>query len=389
METTADVVIIGGGIVGASIAYHLTQEGAGRVLVLERECVQGLGSTGRATGGVRAQFSTPINVQLSLHSLEFIRTFQERTGVDPGYRANGYLFLATSAEQLQTLSRLAAMQRRHGYEDVHMVSREDVQRMVPLLFTDDVLGASFGARDGFIEPLSLLKGFTDRAVERGAQVLTDTEVLGIQVERGAVHGVTTRRGPIATRCVVNAAGAWAAAVARMAGVNLPVEPLRRHVAGTQPFPDLDDGTPMVIELGTSFHFRKDHGGGGGVMLLWNDPAEPRGEDLRFDLAWLRRVLPMAWRRLPRLREAQVSPRRSWAGLYEMTPDHHPVLGKAPGVEGLYLANGFSGHGVMHSPATGRLLAELIVHGEARTMDISPLGLERFARGELMEDIGVL
>ncbi len=386
---TADVVIIGGGIVGASIAYHLTEAGCRNVIVLERECLQGLGSTGRATGGIRAQFSTPINIRLSLYSLEAIRAFKDATGVDPHYRPYGYLFLATTEEQMQALRGLIAVQQRAGLKQVRLLGPEDVRELVPLVFTDDVVGASYCPTDGFIEPLSLLKGYSERAIERGAQVWLDTEALGIEMAHSAVCGVVTNRGTIATYCVVNAAGAWARRVARLAGVELPVEPLRRQVASTQPLPALPDETPMVIELGTGFHFRKDHLGGGGVMLLWSDPDEPYGEDVCFDLRWLRRVLPLAYRRLPCLRDTQISPRRCWAGLYEVAPDHHAVLGPVPGVAGLYLANGFSGHGVMHAPATGRLLADLIVNGKTALLDVSPLRIERFARGELLQETGVL
>jgi sarcosine oxidase subunit beta len=386
---TADVVIIGGGVIGASIAYHLTEAGCRNVIVLERECLQGLGSTGRATGGIRAQFSTPINIQLSLASLEAVRHFKDATGVDPHYRPYGYLFLATSDEQMQVLRTLVTLQHRAGLAPVQLLGPDEVRALVPQVYTDDVVGASYCPTDGFIEPLSLLKGFTERAVERGAQVWLDTEALGIELAHGAVCGVVTNRGTIATRCVVNAAGAWARQVARMAGIELPVEPLRRQVAGTQPLPTLPDETPMVIELGTGFHFRKDHLGGGGVMLLWSDPDEPYGEDVGFNLRWLRRMLPLAYRRLPCLRQTQISPRRCWAGLYEVTPDHHAVLGPVPGVAGLYLANGFSGHGVMHAPATGRLLADLIVDGRIKLLDVSALSIERFARGELLQETGVL
>jgi glycine/D-amino acid oxidase-like deaminating enzyme len=281
------------------------------------------------------------------------------------------------------------LQQREGLEPVRIVSRAEVQEIVPLLFSEDVLGGSFCAVDGLIEPLNILRGFTRRAVDRGAEVLREAEVRAIQVEKGAVHGIVTNRGAIDTRCVVNASGAWAKHVAARAGIDLPVEPLRRQVAGTQPLPILPDETPMVIELGTGFHFRKDHSVGGGALLLWNDPDEPYGERLDWETSWLKQVLPYARRRLPVLAETMVSPRRCWAGLYEMTPDRHPILGPAPGIEGLYLANGFSGHGVMHSPAVGRLIAEQILHGATRSLDVSSLGLERFARGELFEESGVL
>lgn len=388
LPKTAEVVIIGSGIVGASIAYHLTQAGYRDVWMLERECIQGLGSTGRATGGVRAQFSHLMDIQMSLYSIQFFQRFQEETGVDPGYRPNGYLFLATEKRQLETLRKLVTVQQQAGVRQAKLVDLEDIKAMVPLLLTEDVLGGSYCSIDGFIEPLSVMQGFTRRALERGAQLLLETEVTGLGIQGGKIQGVATNRGKIATHTVVNAAGAWARRVAALAGIDLPVQPLRRHVAGTQPFPALADEAPMVIELSTSFHFRKDHSSGG-VMLLWSDPDELSSEDLSFSTTWLKKTLELARRRVPAFKELQISPKRSWTGLYELTPDHHPVLGPVPGVEGLYVANGFSGHGVMHSPATGRLLAELITEGRTKLMDITLLSLTRFAEGKLIEETGVL
>jgi sarcosine oxidase subunit beta len=386
---TAEIVIIGGGIVGASIAYHLTQAGCNDVVMLERECVQGLGSTGRATGGIRAQFSHPIDIAMSLYSLDFIRNFKEETGVDPCYRSNGYIFLATTQSQMSELKSLVALQQSSGLKEVRIVSREDIKELAPILNVEDVLGGTFCSIDGFIEPLYLLKGFTEQAIERGAKVLLNTSATGIQLTESRIRGVETNQGRISTNTVVNAAGAWAKVIAAMAGVELPVEPLRRHVAGTQPFPDLPDETPMIIGLETGFHFRKDHHGGGGVMLLWNGQEEEYGENLHFDYDWLKKTLEFAKHRVPHFKKLQVTPRRCWSGLYEMTPDAHPILGKVSGVEGLYLANGFSGHGVMHSPATGKLLSELIIDGRAKLMDISSLSFDRFASGKLFAEQGVL
>jgi sarcosine oxidase subunit beta len=388
LPKTADVVVIGGGIVGASIAYHLTARGCRDVLIVERECVQGLGSTGRATGGVRAQFSHALDIQMSLHSIEFFKNFRESIGVDPAYCPNGYLFLATEPSQVSSLRELVALQHRAGLKEVRWMSRREIAAKAPFLFTDDVLGGSYCSLDGFIEPLNLLQGFMQKAVEQGARLHLETEVTGLHIQKGQIVGVETNRGTIATRQVVNAAGAWAKRVAAFAGIELPVEPLRRHVAGTQPFSALPDEAPMVIELATSFHFRKDQQSGG-VMLLWNDPEEPYGENLSFSTLWLKKLLDLARRRVPIFSELQISPKRSWTGLYEVTPDRHPILGQAPTVKGFYLANGFSGHGVMHSPATGRLLAELITEGRAKTLDITPLALERFSSGRLIPETGVL
>ena len=388
LPKTAEVVIIGGGIVGASAAYHLTQLGCRDVVMFERECIQGLGSTGRATGGVRAQFAHPIEIQMSLYSVEFFKRFQDETSVDPGYRPNGYLFLATAEDHMQSLQKLIALQQREGLKAVKLVDPKEIRRLAPFLHVDDVLGGSYCSTDGFIDPLNLLKGFSQKALERGARLYLDTKVTGIRLVNKKIQSVETNQGTISTHCVVNAAGAWAKHIASLIGIDLPVEPLRRHVAGTQPFPELPDEAPMVIELATSFHFRKDHQTGG-VMLLWNDPSESWGESLSFSTDWLKKMLTFARRRVPLFSELQISPKRSWAGLYEVTPDRHPILGPVLGIEGFYLANGFSGHGVMHSPATGKLLAELITQGRTKLLDIRSLGLERFQLGQLIEETGVL
>ncbi len=254
MANTADVVIIGGGVVGASVAYHLAEAGCSDVLIIEREAQQGLGSTGRATGGVRAQFATSINIRMSRYSIEFLSRFEEATGHTSGYEPAGYLFVATSEGHLEHLRGLRERQRTEGLTNVEIVSAEEIREMVPQLRTDDVFGGSFCQTDGFVIPLEIMLGFTARAVVRGAQVWLDTKVISIEVEHGRVSGVLTTRGHISTGAVVNAAGAWAAGVAQMAGVEIPVVPLRRHIVGTQPFDELPDKLAMDIDMSDGFHF---------------------------------------------------------------------------------------------------------------------------------------
>jgi sarcosine oxidase subunit beta len=385
-ETTADVVIIGGGIVGSSIAYHLTEAGCTNVLVIEREAHQGKGSTGKSMGGVRAQFATPVNIQMSLYSINFFAQFDEVIGHPADYRPHGYLFVATSQRHLDYLKANHARQRALGLTNVEFVSREDIIRTVPQLRDDDIAGGTFCPTDGFVDPHSVMMGFMLRARERGARLWLDTAVTGIEVEHDRVMGVVTSRGRVATSAVVNAAGAWAAEVARMAGVELPVEPLRRQLVPTEPFSNLPARFPMVIDMSTGFHFRRE---GLRILLAWNDPEETVGFKTDFDPSFIEKILTRAAARVPCLAEAEVNPQRAWAGLYEMTPDHHAIIGEAPALRGLFFANGFSGHGVMHSPATGRLISELILHGEARLFDATPLGVERFAEGRLLEETAIL
>jgi sarcosine oxidase subunit beta len=386
MAETADVVIIGGGIVGSSIAYHLTEAGCSNVLVIEREAHQGKGSTGKSMGGVRAQFATDVNIQLSLYSINFFSEFDETVGHPADYRPHGYLFVATTERHLEYLKTNRERQMALGLKNVALVSREEIVEMVPQLRDDDILGGTFCPTDGFVDPHSVMMGFMLRARERGARLWLNTSVTGVDVENGRVTGVQTTRGRILTNVVVNAAGAWAESVARMVGEELPVEPLRRQLVPTEPFDRLPARFPMVIDMSTGFHFRRE---GLRILLAWNDPEETPGFKTDFDPSFVEKILTRAAVRVPCLAEAQVNAGRAWAGLYEMTPDHHAIIGRAPTVSGLYFANGFSGHGVMHSPATGRLISELILHGESRLLDVSPLGVERFKEGRLLEETAVL
>ncbi|HEY0099929.1 MAG TPA: FAD-binding oxidoreductase [Pyrinomonadaceae bacterium] len=392
MQQTADVVIIGGGIVGASVAFHLAERGCTDVVVVEREAAQGLGSTGKATGGVRAQFATAINIRMSRYSIDFFTRFEETTGHACGYEAAGYLFVATSAEQFDYLQRTRERQLAEGLKNVELVGADEIARRVPGLRTDDVTGGSFCQTDGFIAPLRVLGGFTARATARGVRVQTETEVTGIEVEGGRVAGVQTTRGRISTRAVVNASGAWAAETARMAGVEIPVVPLRRQLASVRPAAPVPEGLPMVIDMSNGFHFRPEAREleSPGVLLAWPDETETPGFKTDFDPLFTAKVLQRARERVPHLvHGATLNESRCRAGLYELTPDHHAIIGEAPGVCGLFLANGFSGHGVMHAPATGRILAELILDGRAELMDVSALGAERFAQGRLIEETSVL
>lgn len=391
MAETADVVIIGGGIVGSSIAYHLAEAGCANVVIVERGAKQGLGSTGRATGGVRAQFSTAINIQMSLYSIDFFSRFEEATHYPSGYQPNGYLFVATSEGHLEYLREMRERQRAAGLETVEILDRADISAMVPQLRTEDVFGGSYCPTDGLIEPLKVMRGFTERAVEQGVRLWLGAEVTGIEIDRQAVSGVSTTRGRISTRAVVNASGAWAAQVASLAGLEIPVVPLRRQLVGARLAEDLPARLPMVIDMTDGFHFRRAHvpDGAPGVLMAWPDPLETPGFKMEFDPSFIEKIHERAVNRAPLLAQAAVDESLCRAGLYEMTPDHHAIIGEAPNVRGLFLANGFSGHGVMHSPATGRLISELILDKETRLLDIKALGLERFTEGRLIAETSIL
>lgn len=395
MIETADVVIIGSGIVGSSVAYHLAEQGCTNILVIEREAHQGKGSTGKSMGGVRAQFSTPVNIQMSRYSIDFFSRFDEVVGHPADYRAHGYLFCATSERHLEYLKANRARQIALGVNNVDLVSTDDILKFVPQLRVDDIIGGTFCQTDGFVDPHSVMMGFMLKARERGARLWLDTEVTGIETSdcdgstplySRQITAVNTTRGIVSTHTVVNAAGPWAAVVARMAGAELPVEPLRRQLVPTEPFADLPQRFPMVIDMSTGFHFRRE---GKGILLAWNDPEETPGFKTEFDPGFVEKILTRAADRVPCLAEAGVNPRRAWAGLYEMTPDHHAIIGPAPNVTGLFFANGFSGHGVMHSPASGRITADLILRGYSELIDTTQLSVERFAEGRLLEETAVL
>ena len=384
---TAEVVIVGGGIVGSSIAWHLTEAGCKNLLVLERESQQGKGSTGKSMGGVRAQFATAVNIRMSLYSIPFYAAFEERLGYPAGYRAQGYLFLATSDAHMAYLRTNCALQKSMGLSTVSLPGQRDISSWYPQLRTDDVVGGSFCTSDGFVDPYSAMIGFMTSATERGAKLWKNAEVAGLELDAaGAIAAVKTTRGTVSTPCVVNAAGVWAADVAALAGISLPVEPLKRMLVPSEPFAEFPHSAPMIIDMTNGFHFRPE---ALGFLLAWNDPEEHRSFNTDFDASFVEKVLTHAAYRVPCFERLPVNPKRGWAGLYEMTPDHHPVLGAVTEVPGLYLANGFSGHGVMHAPATGKVLADLITTGKTDLIDAGLLSLRRFAENKLIHESAVL
>lgn len=387
----AEIVIIGGGVVGASVAYHLTERGCRDVVILEREKMLGLGSTGKATGGVRAQFETDINIKLSLYSLDFFRDWD----FDCEYEPRGYLFLGTEEKHLEYLKRTVTRLHELGYDEVALVDPKTISDMVPGLNYDDVLGGSFGRRDGYINPLAVLEGFATTAALRGTRVVSGVAVRAIEVDNRRVKSVRTSDGLLECDKVVICAGAWAQHIAATAGVELPVEPQRRQIVWARAPKPLPHDLPMVIELGNGFHFRpardfafKDLNAETStfanheILFAYPDPDEPASFSTDFDEEFLEKVGEKAAHRAPFLNGSKIIYEKCRAGLYENTPDHHAILGGCE-VEGLYFANGFSGHGVMHSPATGRALAEIILDGDASFLDVSCLSLERFAKGELL------
>lgn len=378
---TADVVIIGGGCMGAATAYYLTLHGAGRVVLVEREAQLGTGSTGRNAGGVRHQFSDPANIALSRESIALFERFEEEIGHPIDFWQDGYVFLLSSEASVEAFRRSVALQRSLGL-DVAWLTAAEATAMTPGLDAAGVTAATFCAKDGIADPNGVTMGFVKAAQARGLSVLRETEVTGIDVVGARITSVQTSRGPIATRTVVNAAGPWAARVAAMAGAPLPISPERRHIFIAQPAAGAswDDApyagrTPrsrlMVIDFDTTFYFHRE---GAGLLFGMGDPTERPGFDTTVRWDFLPAVTEVAVTRLPALAEAAVT--HAWAGLYEMTPDHNPVIGPA-GFDGLYAVAGFSGHGFQQAPAAGRLLAEVVL-GRTPHLDLSPFAYARFA-----------
>ncbi|MCU0618489.1 MAG: FAD-binding oxidoreductase [Gemmatimonadaceae bacterium] len=382
LPPSAAVVIVGGGIIGTATAWHLAARGVTDVVVLDAAPAPGTGdgSTGRATGGYRAQYASAINVQLSLLARATLRDFATLTGVDPGYRPVGYLFLAHDAATLAALAAAQQVQHACGLHEAQLLTPEEAAAINPAVSLDGAVGAAWCPTDGTIRPLAMLRGFREGAERAGVRFAWGTRVTALVRGRdGRITHVVADGTRIACDVVVNAAGAWAAPLAALADVALPVVPTRRHVAVTEPLTALDDGFPMTIWTKDAFHLRVRDGR---ALLNWpTTPPAARPDALDLHAPWVETTWAIAQARVPALRTARLDPAAHWAGLYEMTPDKTAILDRAPGCDNLLLVNGSSGHGVMHSPALGRLAAELLVDGRATTLDVHPLRLSRFGEGD--------
>lgn len=382
LPRSADVVIIGGGVMGASIAYHLALRGQRNILLLEKEEFFGQGATGRCAGGVRYQFSTRVNVQLSLLSLPMLERFEEEIGQAIDYRQCGYLFLLTRPDDLISFRNALAMQNSLGVK-TEWLDGDEIRRRLPLMRLEDVLGGTFNPKDGIVDPNSVVMGYIRAAQRLGARAETGVAVTGIQVQGGKIRGLETDQGSVATPVIFNAAGPWAGLVGKMAGVEIPITPIRRQMFTTTPMPEIPPDFPFVIDFAQSLYFHRE---GPGLLIGMSNPNEPPGFDQNVDPQWELVILETAAARLPILEKAGLA--SHWAGLYEVTPDAHPVLGKTP-VDGFYVCAGFSGHGFMHGPIAGKLLAEIFLDGQASSLDVSMLDLARFAEGRLIREYNVV
>jgi len=381
VTVTADAVIVGGGVIGASVAYHLAKRGIRDIVVFERDRL-GSGSTGKNAGGIRLQFSTEINVRLSQRSLPRLEAFAEEMGIDIAFHQVGYLFLITHEKDVAPFERSLKLWDRLRVP-ARRLERAEIGSLFPELRLDDVKFATFCPKDGYADPNSILQGYVAGARAHGVRFVEDAPVTAIARSNGAVTSVTTPGETVATRLVVNAAGAWAAEVGRLARVELPITPLRRQIFVTERVPGLEHEFPLTVEFASGLYMHRESGG---VLLGMADPKDGPGFDDSVNWEFLPDVVERAMERLPLLERAAI--RTAWGGLYEDTPDKHPIVGRIDGVDGFVSAAGFSGHGVMHAPAIGELVAELIVDGRT-SLDLGALRASRFADGDLTTEHNVI
>ncbi|MFI2758577.1 NAD(P)/FAD-dependent oxidoreductase [Streptomyces echinatus] len=370
MNLRARVVIVGGGVMGTSIAWHLARAGVRDVVLVERDELAA-GSTSRAAGGVRAQFSDELNIRLGARSLEAFGRFGQEVGQDIGLHRVGYLFLLSTPEQVASFEAGVRLQNTLGVPS-RLITPREARDLSPLITTDGLLAAAYSPDDGHCTPEAVVHGYASAARAHGARILRHTEVTGIELDGDTITAVTTTSGRIETDTVICAAGAWSRAVGAMAGVELPVRPLRRQIAVTEPVPGLPPTLPMTIDFTTSLYF---HGEGPGLLLGMSDPDERPGFDTGTHDRWIPRLAEAMTRRAPALLDLRRT--GGWAGLYENTPDHNALIGEAPTVSRFLYATGFSGHGFLQGPAVGEVVRDLYL-GRVPFLDISPLSAGRFA-----------
>ncbi len=382
LPASTSIVIIGGGVMGASTAYHLAKAGQTDVVLLEREPFFGQGASGRNAGGIRYQFSTEINVRLSQLSLPMLDAFEKETGQAIDVRHCGYLFLLNNEEDVAAFRQNVEMQHRLGVQ-TDWLTGDEIRRRLPMMQLDDVLAGTWQAQDGLADPNGVVMGYVNSARRKGVKLLTDTTVTAIELRSGRVAAVVTNQGRIEAPIVVNAAGPWAASIGHMAGLNFPIVPIRRQWLTTTPLPEIPDDFPFVIDFAQSLYFHRE---GRGLLTGMSNPNETPGIDQSVDPDWELVAMEAAAKRLPMLETAGVASRL--AGLYEVTPDAHPILGATP-IEGYYVCAGFSGHGFMHGPICGQLLAEEILNGRATTLNIDALRFDRFADQDTAQEYNVV
>lgn len=382
MTKSADVVIVGGGIIGLATAYELARRKFGRIVVLEKELFLGAGATSKCAGGIRAQFTTRVNIEMSMLSEKVLANFEEEVGYHALFDQVGYMFLLSDENELAQFSKAVELQRSLGLP-VQLIEPSEISKIAPEVRTDDIIKATFCKNDGLADPSDLIQGYATGARRLAVEISVETEVTGIKTSGGKITGVMTNNGEIATPLVVNAAGPQAKLIGEMVGIKIPVEPIRRQIVTTGALDFIPETFPMVVDVKAGLYFHKESPG---LLLGWADKSVQPSFDISVDPEYTDTILMKALERVPRLETAGVS--KAWAGLYETTPDHHAIMGFAEEIDGLFLVTGFSGHGLMHAPAAGIVTAEILT-GKNPSIDISPLLPHRFAKGSVHEETNVI
>lgn len=373
--TRADIVIVGGGIVGCATAFELARKKAGRVVLFEKELLLGTGATAKCAGGIRAQFSSEVNCRVSQLAERIFLDFENEVGVSAAYEKVGYLFCLSREADVSSFRRQLAMWQRLGL-DARWLEPAEIAAKVPPLLTDDILGGTFCSTDGIADAGEYVLAYEKQARSLGVEIVSGTAVTGVEVEGGRVTAVRAGAERIPTGLLINCAGPHAREVGRMAGLDVPVDPLKRQIAKTAPLDWLPEDLPMVVDIASGLYMHRESGG---MLMGWADPHTSPGYDISTDANYTDEIIMRALARMPKLETAEVA--HTWGGLYESTPDHHAIIGPAEALTGFWNCTGFSGHGFMHAPAAGRLVAEWIVEGRP-SIDLGRLSLERF------RDLGV-
>ena len=378
----ADVVILGGGVMGTSTAYHLVKRRQTNILLLERESFFGTGATGRCAGGIRHQFNTEVNIRLSQKSLAMIDTLEEETGQSAMVRKCGYLFVLTDEKDVPVFQKTLKLQDSLGVK-TEWLSGDEVSRLAAPCVFPDAIGGTFNPDDGLADPNSIVMGYIKAARRQGAVCLTDCTVTDFELENNKVRKVLTSLGSVETETVVNACGPWSTFLGNVIDLEIPVSPLRRQWFVTEKVPELPAEFPFVIDFSQSLYFHRE---ASGLLSGMSNPNQKFGTDQSIDQDWEIRHIKEALARLPLLENSGIKARQ--AGLYELTPDAHPIIGSTP-VDGFYLLTGFSGHGFMQGPICGKLMAEILIDGKASSVDISMLDYKRFEENRLIQEYNVV
>jgi len=368
------IVIIGGGIVGISAAYYLAQRGGKNVTLLERDLLA-QASTGLCVGGIRQQFSHPANILLSQHTIRLLQHFENEFDTKIDFHQAGYLFLTKERSTWEAFGECVKIQRQYGVP-VQVLSPEEVKHRWPYIEVNSLKGGIFGPEDGYVDPYDMTMAIANKTRKLGVSIRERTEVTGIQLKNGRVNGVETSQGHFPAEIIINAAGAWGGEIARMAGIHIPVLPVRRQVFITNAFDALPRPVPMIIDQDTQFYVR---GYAPGILMGMTDITEPPSYHTHVDRSFMEKVAAASLERIPLLEKAEVL--RGWGGLYAMTPDENPIIGEIPAIKGFFCATGFSGHGFQHGPAVGRILSEIIADGTTR-FNLKPFRYHRFAESEM-------